>query len=188
MAKRQQSQKRVKPKAEAKGTKQPEAKVEDQVEEEAEESEQQDEADQAEGQQQDGNQAEDAEEADTDEEQADDAEDAEEAEDETPLEAKSEDATAKPPAKAAAATKEKPPQQAGFAKGHQSTRPVAGKEPTRPYLDSPREFGIHIEGILVRFLKGKHPVKASGDISKEKVLAALRTDSYVADNGATLVE
>lgn len=84
----------------------------------------------------------------------------------------------------------KTPEQLGFAKraGRTSTAPVAPPATERPYLDSPRPFGIYIKGVLVRFPKGRTPIKDYGVLSQADVLAAVKKDSYVADNGAEVVE
>lgn len=81
-------------------------------------------------------------------------------------------------------------EQAGWAKnaGQKSTAPEKPVAMERPYLDAPRPFGIHIEGILVRFPKGRTPIKDHGELTADQVLKALKSDSYVADNGAEVVE
>lgn len=87
-------------------------------------------------------------------------------------------------------TKKKAPEQLGFAKraGMTSTAPVKLTPMERPYLDAPRPFGIHVKGILVRFEKGRTPITTRGEVSAEELLEALKTDGYVADNGAEVVE
>lgn len=86
------------------------------------------------------------------------------------------------------------PKQAGFAQrvGRTSTAPVPPPNTARPYLDSPRDFGIHVKGLLCRFKKGRTSIKMYAanlaGVSYEDLLKALREDSYVRDNGAELVE
>lgn len=47
-------------------------------------------------------------------------------------------------------------------------------------LDSPRDFGIFVKGILVRFRKGRTPL--TPELAK-----ACEEDSYVKDNGAEVI-
>ena len=50
---------------------------------------------------------------------------------------------------------------------------------TKPILSSPRDFGVHINGLLHRFKKGRTPLT-------EEQHDALSIDPYVADNGAEI--
>ena len=53
-------------------------------------------------------------------------------------------------------------------------------QPGQALLDSPQAFGIHINGTLVRFRKGRTP------LTPEQAEACER-DSYVKDNGAEVI-
>lgn len=53
-------------------------------------------------------------------------------------------------------------------------------ESVKVYLDSPRGFGIWVNGKLRQFKKGRTPLTAEEAI-------ACRADSYVKDNGAEVV-
>ena len=85
-----------------------------------------------------------------------------------------------------------PPVQAGFAQraGLKSTAPVKPPPVERPYLDSPRDFGIYVEGYLVRFKKGRTSIndETHANLSGERLLKAIKEDAYVFDNGAELIE
>lgn len=61
--------------------------------------------------------------------------------------------------------------------------PAKAKLPSteRPYLDSPRPFGIWIGGVLVRFAKGKTVLTA-------EQAEALKAHPYTSANGAEVVE
>lgn len=102
---------------------------------------------------------------------------------------------ATPKAKTPASGAAKPAAQAGFAQrvGRESTKPAKPAKMAPPYLESPRDFGIHIKGHLVRFKKGRTSLAAGAyqppyGVTLAQVLDALRKDSYVADNGAELME
>lgn len=60
--------------------------------------------------------------------------------------------------------------------------PAKPRLPTteRPYLDTPHAFGVHHEGLLHRFPKGKTKIS-------ESLADYLETEQYVADNGAEVV-
>lgn len=89
-----------------------------------------------------------------------------------------------------AADGKKPGKQDGTGKraGAASTAPEKPVSTIRPYLDSPQPFGIHIEGILMRFPKGRFPIRDTDTLTQAQILKALKTDGYVADNGAEVVE
>lgn len=53
-------------------------------------------------------------------------------------------------------------------------------QPGQAFLDSPQAFGIHINGVLVRFRKGRTPLTAEQAEACEK-------HSYVKDNGAEVI-
>lgn len=198
MAKRQQPKKKPAPVERVKPGKPDAEQAQEQQEEdeeaEADESEQQDNegADQDDGAEDDN-----GEDADEAEDQAEDED--EEASDDDQGDAGTgepdqEGGKDAPKAKAPASESAKAPvEQAGFAKrvGRESTAPKKPEKVRGPYLDSPRAFGIHIKGHLVRFGKGRtaindHAYKQYG-LTGADVLEALRKDSYVADNGAEVV-
>ena len=200
MAKVKTSPKREQPKRETASKTKPEADKADPAEDPAEEDQQEgddaDQQDQSEddGADQDADESEDGEgDAENDDADADADPDADQADpQDTEISsdsAKQEPKGAKPPAdsKKPSAPAAKP-KQAGFAArtGRTSTAPAPIKPigTQRPYLDSPRAFGVRINGILHRFGKGRTLLK---HLSKDD-FAVLKADSYVADNGAEIVE
>lgn len=125
-----------------------------------------------------------AEDGEVGEEEAEDGTDTEGTGDATGPAEGGEASTAPSPQKAATA---KPaPKQAGFAKrsGHTSTAPAKPVATQRPYLDSPRPFGVHILGKRFRFAKGRTLL----NFLTEEEYEALKNHQYVADNGAEIVE
>lgn len=69
--------------------------------------------------------------------------------------------------------------------GRPSTAPEKPKSSQRPYLESPRPFGIHMkDGILRSFNKGRNLLK---HLTPEQV-QELKDHSYVADNGAEVID
>lgn len=72
------------------------------------------------------------------------------------------------------------------------TEDAKADEPKRPVLDSPRPFGIHVKGLVVHFKKGKNlleamPFVTGGHGTVKELLKAIKSESYVRDNGAEII-